>query len=93
MGAHYEESPSIISLKGGYKYDIGSSGFFVNGLVGTDINNGAPAPSLTLGGGKRFSVKDVYFIDAGIDLIAGDTQGRVNIKAAFSILQRPKKAY
>jgi len=92
LGAKYEENLTIISLKGGYKYDIGSSGFFVNGLVGTDIYNGW-APSFALGGGKRFSVKDIYFIDAGIDLIGGDTQARVNIKAAFSILQRPKKAY
>ena len=93
LGAHYEESLTILSLKGGYKYDIGASGFFVNGLVGTDMYDGLAAPSLTLGGGKRFSVKDVYFIDAGIDLIGGDTQQRVNIKAAFSIFQRPKKAH
>ena len=92
LGAKYGENLTIISLKGGYKYDIGPSGFFVNGLVGTDIYNG-PGASFTLGGGKRFFVKDVYFIDAGIDLIGGDTQQRVNIKVAFSILQRPKKAY
>ena len=92
LGAKYGESLTILSLKGGYKYDIGASGFFINGLVGTDIYNGW-APSFTLGGGKRFSVKDVYFIDAGIDLIGGDTEERVNIKVAFSILQRPKKAY
>ena len=88
----YQENLKLISLKGGYKYDIGPSGFFVNGLVGTDIYNG-PGASLTLGGGKRFSVKDVYFIDAGIDLIGGDTPERVNIKVAFGIFQRPKKAY
>src|SRR4051794_27905613 len=62
LGAKYGESLTILSLKGGYKYDIGPSGFFINGLVGTDIYNG-PGASFTLGGGKRFSVKDVYFID------------------------------
>src|SRR4051812_25182095 len=51
LGAKYEESLTILSLKGGYKYDIGPSGFFINGLVGTDIDNGW-YPSFTLGGGK-----------------------------------------
>jgi hypothetical protein len=79
-------------LKGGYKYDISTSKFFINGLVGTDIYSDGPAVSFTLGGGKRFSIKDVYFIDAGIDFIGGDTEQRINIKVSFSIFQRPKKA-
>ncbi|MCW3089439.1 MAG: hypothetical protein JWP81_508 [Ferruginibacter sp.] len=89
----YEKNLKLMSLKGGYRYDIGSSGFFINGLVGTDIDteDGFTSAAFTLGAGKRFPVKDVYFIDAGIDYIGGDTEKRVNIKVAFSILQRPKK--
>ena len=43
LGAKYGESLTILSLKGGYKYDIGPSGFFINGLVGT----GTPSDCLS----------------------------------------------
>lgn len=92
---YYNKNLKLISLKGGYKYDIGSSGLFLNGLIGTDIEveDKFTSASFTLGAGKRFFVKDIYFIDAGIDYIDGDTERRINIKAAFSILRRPKKTY
>ncbi len=40
-----------------------------------------------LGFGKRFAIKDVYFIDAGLDYISGNID-RFNIKAVFSLLRR-----
>ena len=92
---YYENNLKLISIKGGYRYDIGSSGFFLNALVGTDIEaeDNFTTVSFTLGAGKRFLVKDFYFIDAGIDYIDGDTERRVNIKVAFGILRRAKKAH
>jgi hypothetical protein len=89
----YNNNLTIASLKGGYKYDISSSGFFINGLVGADIEpaDGFSTISFTLGAGKRFPFRGIYFIDAGIDYIDGDTERRLNIKAAFSLLRRPKK--
>ncbi len=86
----YNTRFTLLSLKGGYKYDMGSSGVFINGLVGTDIEAGFSTISFTIGGGKRFYVKGGHFIDAGIDYIDGDTERRLNIKVAFSLLQRSK---
>ncbi len=88
----YDKNLTLFSLKGGYRYDIGSSGFFINALLGADIETGDAfaSASFTVGGGKRFVVKDSYFIDAGIDYIDGDTESRLNIKVAFSIFQRSK---
>ncbi|MES2650016.1 MAG: outer membrane beta-barrel protein [Bacteroidota bacterium] len=81
----YQENLKILSLKIGYKYNIGSSGFYVNGLGGTDIEykNDFSTISFTLGAGKRFTIKEKYFLDAGIDYIDGDTQRRLNFKVAF----------
>ena len=92
---YYENNLKLISIKGGYRYDIGSSGFFLNALVGTDVEaeDNFTTVSFTLGAGKRFLVKDFYFIDAGIDYIDGDTERRVNSKVAFGILRRAKKAH
>jgi len=90
---YHEKSLTLISLKGGYKYDITSSGFFIAGLLGTDIEPADEFSSIsfTIGAGKRFAVKNNYFIDAGIDFIGGDTENRVNIKVAFSVFQKSKK--
>lgn len=86
------ENLTLLTLKGGYKYELHNSGFFLNGLVGTDIDvsDGFTTISFTLGAGKRFPVKKVYFIDAGLDFIDGDTERRLNFKLAYSIWQRPK---
>lgn len=82
----------IFSLKGGYKYQIGASGFFTNVLAGieTESRYSLVFYSFTLGAGKRFTMKNSNFIDAGIDYIAGDTERRINVKATFSLLRRPK---
>ncbi|MDP4107494.1 MAG: hypothetical protein Q8935_21380 [Bacillota bacterium] len=80
---------TFLSLQGGYKYQFGSSGFFINGLAGTDIDLGDrfSTISFTLGAGKRFTVKDDRFIDVGVDLAGGDAEGRVNFKVIFSLIQ------
>ena len=80
---------TFLSLQGGYKFQFGNSGFFVNGLVGSDteLQDGFTTISFTLGAGKRFTVRDDRFIDAGIDLIGGDAEGRVNVKVIFSLIQ------
>jgi hypothetical protein len=84
---------TFLTFQGGYRYQFGGSGFFINGLVGSDIelDDGFATISFTLGAGKRFPIKDIYFIDAGIDLVGGDAESRVNFKALFSLFQRPKK--
>ena len=82
---------SLLSIKGGYRYQFINSAFYGNVLAGiTQSYDGYMAGCLALGAGKRFIVKDIYFIDAGLDYITGD-QDRINIKAAFSLLQRPKR--
>lgn len=86
---YYEDKLKFFSVKLGYKYNMTSSGFFLNGLIGTDIeilygvNIGYA--SFTLGGGKRFSIKGGQFLDVGIDYINGDTEGRINLKAAIGL--------
>ncbi len=86
----YRTNVSLFSFKGGYRYWFQGSGFYANALAGiTQSSDGYIVGSFSLGAGKRFILKDSYFIDAGIDLIGGD-QSRINIKAAFSLLQRPK---
>ena len=84
---------TFLTLQGGYRYRFGNSGFYINTLVGTDIElaDGFSSICFTLGGGKRFIVRDDYFIDAGLDLIGGDAQERINLKAVFSLLRWPKK--
>jgi hypothetical protein len=88
---YYEDKLKFFSVKFGYKYNLTNCGFFLNGLIGTDIeilygvNIGYA--SFTLGCGKRFSNKGGQFIDVGMDYINGDTQGRLNIKAAISLIK------
>ncbi len=86
----YGTRVSLFSFKGGYRYWFQGSGFYANALAGiTQSYDGVIVGSFSLGAGKRFILKDSYFIDAGVDFIEGD-QSRINIKAAFSLLQRPK---
>ncbi len=82
----------LFALKGGYRYQFGTTGIFLNGMAGVDIDiTDFYAPlTTTIGVGKRFAMKGIYFIDAGIDYTESDNANRINIKAAFSILRRPK---
>jgi hypothetical protein len=86
---YYEDKLKFFSVKMGYKYNLTKSGFFLNGLIGTDIEilygENIGYASFTFGGGKRFSIKGGRFIDVGIDYINGDTEGRFNIKAAIGL--------
>ncbi len=83
---------TFLTLQGGYRYQFENSGFFINGLVGVDIElaDGFSSISFTLGGGKRFIVKNIYFIDTGLDLVGGDAENRINLKAVFSLLRWPQ---
>lgn len=78
-----------LSIKGGYRYQFTNSGFYANVLTGIETGWEGYNISPALGAGKRFTIKDVYFIDAGVDLISG-SPSRLNIKAVSSLLQRPK---
>jgi hypothetical protein len=75
-----------ISLKAGYRYQFTASGFYANALAGFESDDICTA----LGVGKRFKVKDIYFLDTGIDFTNGFIK-RFNIKAVFSIFKRPKE--
>ena len=88
--SYYENNRlTLLTFQGGYRYQFGASGFFINGLVGVDIDlqDRFTTGSYTLGGGKRFTMKENRFIDAGIDLIGADAQARVNIKVIFSLFR------
>ncbi len=78
---------TFLTVQGGYKFQFVNSGFFVNGLVGTDndLQDGFTTISFTLGAGKRFMFKDDRFIDAGIDLVGADAQSRVELKVIFRL--------
>jgi len=78
-----------LSLKGGYRYQFTASGFYTNFLAGVEDGNDGSSMAAALGIGKRFTVKDVYFLDAGIDYTGGYIR-RYNIKMVFSLLRRPK---
>ena len=82
----------LFSLKGGYRYQFGATGIFLNVLAGIDVDltDFAAPLSIPVGAGKRFKVKDVYFMDVSIDYVASEFFNRVNCKAVFSILRRPK---
>ena len=80
---------NFLTFQGGYQYQFGSSGFFINGLLGADIDlqDGYTTGCFTLGIGKRFMIKNDRFIDAGIDLMGADAQERINIKIIFSLFR------
>lgn len=84
---------TFLTFQGGYQYQFGTHGIFINGLIGGDIDlhDRSVTRSLTLGAGKRFLMKENRFFDAGIDLVAGHTQTRLNMKIIFSIFQRLAK--
>jgi hypothetical protein len=89
---------NISSLAAGYRYRFGGSGFFANVVAGitkfsyVDYPNNSYVNSLMLfGAGKHFEIFDGYFIDAGIEYGGGDLETRLNIKATFSVLRRPKR--
>ena len=82
---------TINSFKIGYRYTFGETGIYSNILYGIDNPNnsieGKSSVSI-LGVGRRFTLKNLYFIDAGIDFISS-TYPRFNIKATFG-LRLPK---
>lgn len=84
---------TFFTFQGGYNYQFGTSGFFIDGLAGVnhDLTNDFPTIVFTLGTGKQFIVKNDHIIDAGIDWVVGDDQGRVNFKAVFTLLPWPSK--
>lgn len=83
---------SLLSLQGGYRYQFGASGFFVDGLLGVDIdtqddyNTGV----FTIGACKRF-LKKKGFIDVGIDIVGADADERINVKVLFSFFRWNKE--
>jgi hypothetical protein len=80
-------SAMTLSLRAGYRYQFTPSGFYANVLAGVESNG--LYTSAALGVGKRFKVKDIYFLDTGIDYTGGFIR-RYNIKAVFSLLKMPK---
>lgn len=88
-GTRYRKS--INSFKVGYRYTFGATGIYSNILYGIDKNDNSLEGNFwisILGVGKRFTLKNQYFIDAGIDFI-GSIYPRLNIKAAVG-LRLPK---
>ena len=90
-GGYEIDDRSIFSFKLGYKYTFDKSGVFLNGLAGADVELKESYISFTFGAGRRFPIKDIYFIDVGVDYIDGDTAPRINVKALFSVLRRNKQ--
>ncbi len=81
------------SIKGGYRYQLAQSGVYANILAGVEQDRDAILDIAgALGAGNRFTLKNGYWIDAGIDYVLADIS-RVNLKAIFSILRRPKKNF
>jgi hypothetical protein len=76
---------TLISLKGGYRYRFTTSGFYANVLAGLEYGFRRMYLPAAVGVGKRFAVKDKYFVDAGVDFTGGFIN-RFNIKAVFSLL-------
>jgi hypothetical protein len=85
---YYAKRLSLLTLQGGYRYQFSTSGFFIDGLVGLDIdlNDTYTSASFTLGASKRFTKKE-RFIDVGIDFVGADAEERVNIKVLFSLFK------
>ena len=75
-----------ISLNGGYRHRLTSSGFYANALVGLEHANKEIYLPLAAGIGKQFLINGSRFIDVGIDLYSGFVR-RFNIKAVYSLLQ------
>jgi hypothetical protein len=80
-------SLNFLIIHGGYRYYFGSSGFFINGLAGVDIDldDSFTTISFNLGAGKRIKINENRNMDLGLDFIGADAENRVNIKALFNI--------
>lgn len=78
-----------LTFQGGYRYQFGRSGFFIDGLVGfdSDFSERYTSGSFTLGTGKRFILNDKRFFDVGIDFVGGDGEERINVKVLFSLFR------
>jgi hypothetical protein len=82
---------NLLSIKGGYRYQLTTSGIYANVLGGFEQSTDASFYIAgALGGGKRFTISQAFFIDAGIDYVVSDIN-RFNLKAVFSVSRRPKK--
>jgi hypothetical protein len=73
--------------KAGYRYQFGTSGFYLNGLLGPefDLEIGDPFITFTGGGGKRFFFAGKHFIEVGVEYVFGDTENRTNLKLAYGL--------
>jgi hypothetical protein len=80
---------SFLTLQGGYRYRFGTSGYFMDGLVGVDmdLHDSFTSVSFTLGAGKRLIVNEERFFDVGIDFVGGDAEERLNIKVLFTLFR------
>jgi hypothetical protein len=82
---------SVLNLNGGYRYQFGASGIYVNGLVGAelDLSDGFASIAFTLGGGKRFTFNNGRQLDVGVDyLSAGVWVNALNLKVALLLFKR-----
>jgi hypothetical protein len=73
------------ALKGGYRLQFYPSSFFINALVGLELNRGNT--TATLGLGNRFELTNNRFLDVGLEY----TQGYIStyrLRAVFSLLRR-----
>jgi len=88
MSSYYAKRLSFLTFQGGYRYQFGESGFFIDGLVGVDIDlrDSYTTGSFTIGTGKRFK-KEERFIDVGIDFVGADAEERLNFKVLFSLFR------
>ncbi|MBA2329857.1 MAG: hypothetical protein H0V91_09575 [Flavisolibacter sp.] len=88
---YYRESRrvSFLTIQGGYGYQFGTSGFFINGLAGldADLHDSFTSVSFTLGAGKRFIVNEDRFLDVGIDFVVADAENRLKIKVLLSLFR------
>lgn len=87
---YYYDNLTFLSLKGGYRFQFNNSGIYTNALAGIDLEFPYPGIGLTVGAGNRFKLKDAFFIDAGIEYVEVNPLRRLNIKATFGLLRRPK---
>lgn len=87
----YANQPlELLNLKGGYRYQFGASGFYLNGLAGAelDLSDGFTTIAFTLGGGKRFTFTNGRQLDVGLDYLTGDVWvDALNIKVALLLFR------
>ena len=96
---HWVNTSSLsFSIKAGYRYRVTSSGFYANLLAGFEAADDQDGigdynkwyTPVAIGFGKRFTIKNNYFIDGGIDYYASGFINRFNLKVVFSVFRRPK---